>query len=122
MRVFSYIFDVSIDSSHILYKHCCKRCGVRLKDLLAFHIELARLLLISCKSRVSSQDSAGDKDGAQCARVCHLKRVSEISLKWGKYQHCLDKKREKPHHTSFGCSHCRVRLCKTDCFADYHNY
>ena len=63
VRVFSYFFDVSIDSSHILYKHCCKRCGARPKDLLAFHVELARLLLISCKSRVSSQDSAGDKDG-----------------------------------------------------------
>ena len=30
------------------------------------------VLLISCKSRVSSQDNASDKHGAQCARVCHL--------------------------------------------------
>ena len=122
VRVFSFFFDVGVDNAHILHKHCCKRGGVRPKDLLAFRVELARLLINGSKSRVSSQDSTGDKDGAQCARVCHLKRVSEIGLKRGKCQHCLDLKREKPHHTSFGCSHCRVRLCKTDCFADYHNY
>ena len=124
VRVFNHFYDVSIDNSYILYKHCCKRCRVKPKDHLAFRVELARLLLVngSGKSRVSSQDSAGSKDGAQCARVCHLKKVSEIGLKRGKCQHCLKVKRKKPRHTSFGCSECRVRLCKTDCFADYHNY
>ena len=82
VRVFSFFFDVGIDNAHILYKHCCKRGGVRPKDLLAFRVELARLLINGSKSRVSSQDSTGDKDGAQCARVCHLKSFRDRFEAW----------------------------------------
>ena len=47
VRVFSFFFDVGIDNAHILYKHCYKRGGVRPKDLLAFRVDLARLLIKS---------------------------------------------------------------------------
>ena len=119
LRPLIFCFDVSTNNAHILYKHNCKRCGVKPKDLLAFRLELARLLL-KFGTRSKAQSSAGTTGETQNVSVCYLKKVSDIGLKRGRCHQCLKMKRRR--HTSFGCSVCRVRLCKTDCFQEYYNY
>ena len=94
------------------------RCRVKAKDQLAFRLELARLLLrFATRCKVQSSSCRGEAQGVS---VCYLKKVSAIGLKRGRCHQCLKMKRKG--HTSFGCSVCRVRLCKTRCFEEYHNY
>ena len=123
IRLFHAGFDFSINNAHILYKHDCKRCKVKPKDGLAFRLDLARLLLKKGSRCRMATCSGGSSEGkAQSESVCYVKKVEEIGLKRGRCHHCLKMKKKKPHHTSFGCSVCRVRLCKTTCFKEYHNY
>ena len=88
-------------------------------DLLAFQLELVHLLLLegySCRKhrRPSFHDSEGTS--TEC---CRLVKVSEVKMKRGKCCHCSQKGR-KIHHTTFACGKCRVCLCKTPCFYNYH--
>lgn len=116
IRLFYAFHDLSIDNAHILYKHNCTKCSVKPKDQLSFRLELAHLLLqIGSRSSALKQPRSKDDQG-----LCLLKRVAEIGLKRGRCHQCLKKKREKPRCSSFGCSVCKVRLCKTTCFAEYH--
>ena len=108
----------------MLYKHSCHAHKLSAKDLLGFRLELVRLLL----------EQAGPKRGvvgarklvsnaAQSARVCELDRVSNIvDLKSGRCHYCQIKKKKSQHYTSFGCTVCHVRLCKTPCFAEFHHH
>ena len=98
-------------------------CGLPQKDimdLLAFRLELVHLLLLlegySCRKhrRPSFHDSEGTS--TEC---CRLVKVSEVKMKRGKCCHCSQKRR-KIHHTTFACGKCRVCLCKTPCFYNYH--
>ena len=57
----------------------CRRCGVKPKDLLAFRLELVRLLL-KPKPNVEVRGNLGAGQ-AQGTRVCCLKKVSIIGLK-----------------------------------------
>ena len=111
--------NFAINNAHILYKHNCRQSKVKPKDQLAFRLELARLLL-KFGSRSKQVHSSSGSGKAQDVSVCYLKRVSDIGLKRGRCHQCLQMKRSR--FTSFGCSVCEVRLCKTDCFAEYHNY
>ena len=117
LRPFLFCFDVSTNNAHILYKHNCKRCGVKPKDLLGFRLDLARLLLQFGSS--SKAQSSVNKGKAQDVSVCCLSRVSDIGLKRGRCHQCIKMKRKR--HTSFGCSVCKIRLCKIRCFQEYHN-
>ena len=45
-----------------------------------------------------------------------------IGLKRGRWRHCLLTKRTPVHSTSFGCTVCLVRLCKTPCFGEFHRH
>ena len=119
LRPFFMCYDVATNNAHILYKHNCKRCGVKPKDQLAFRLELARSLLrFGTRCKVQSSSCRGEAQGVS---VCYLKKVSEIGLLRGRCHQCLKMKRKRKD-TSFGCSVCRVRLCKTKCFEEYHNY
>ena len=115
-RLFYAFYDLSIDNAHILYKHNCIKFGVKPKDQLSFRLEVAHLLL-QIGSRTSALKHPRSKDDEG---LCLLKRVTEIGLKRGRCHQCLKTKRGKPNYTSFGCSACKVRLCKTTCFAEYH--
>ena len=112
LRPFLFCFDVSTNNAHILYKHNCKRCGVKPRDLLGFCLELAHLLLqFGDRSKAQSSVSTGK---VQDVSVCYLSRVSDLGLKRGRCHQCLKKKRTG--YTSFGCSVCKVRLRKIGCF------
>ena len=121
LRLFFQFLNYAINNAYLLYKHSCKRYGVKPMDLLAFRLELVRLLLQTTVRRPRNLD-VGSSSSSQSAKICYLKRVSEIGLSRGRCHQCLQMKIKPPHHTSFGCSVCRVRLCKTTCFRQFHNY
>lgn len=124
LRLFFAGLDFAINNAHILYKHNCKRCEVKAVDQLAFRLELASALLkAGSRCRKGSEGTCSDSKGkAHSESMCYLKTVEEIGLKRGRCHHCLKSKKERPRHTSFGCSVCLVRLCKTTCFEEYHTY
>ena len=122
LRMFYQSWNYAVNNAYVLYKHCCKRSKVKAKSSLRFHLELARLLLeksvrVRRRSQVDASSSRNLSGG-----VCCLVRLSDIGLKRGRCHQCLRVKRKKAHSTSFGCSVCRVRLCKTTCFKEFHQY
>ena len=47
-------------------------------------------------------------------------RVTDVGLKRGR-RNCLQAHRPQDRYfTMFACSSCRVQLCKTNCFNEYH--
>ena len=78
--------------------------------------ELARLLLEGGSKTRKAHPRTSDTS------VCYLKKVEEIGLKRERCYHCQRTRSRRPRHTSFGCSICKVRLCKIDCFAAFHRY
>lgn len=123
LRLFFQFFDYAINNASILYKHSCKRHGIHPKSLLDFRVELVHLLLerVHVGVRKSVKLGCGSTARAQSERVCYLERVSAIGLKRGRCRQCQLVKREPPRYTSFGCGVCGVRLCKTTCFAEFHD-
>ena len=102
ISLFSFVFHVSVVVRtpllvHSLLKEVGSRKGVR-------------------------KQSSENVGRAQTERICYLERVSEIGLKRGRCHHCQITKRQPPRSTVFGCGVCSVRLCKTTCFAEFHNY
>ena len=116
LRLFMTFFDYAVNNSFILYKHNCKTFSVKSVELLEFRLELARLLLKDTRIR-RGRESARDGDSPS---PCHLVRVSDVNLQRGRCYHCVKVKRRPMRYTSFGCSNCGVRLCKTTCFAEFH--
>ena len=114
--------DYAINNAHILYKHSCKRYDVRHKDSLAFRLELVHLLLEEVGLSKGVRQSSASVCKAQSERVCYLEKVSKIGLKRGRCRHCQLKNRKPPRSSSFGCGVCKVRLCKTTCFAEFHHH
>ena len=110
LRIFYQLWNYAVNNAHILYKHCCKRSKVKAKSSLRFHVELAWLLLQkSVRVRRCSHldvSSSSNLSGGVCC-------LSGIGLKRGRSHQCSRVKRKKAHSISFGCSVCRVRLCKT---------
>ena len=119
IRLFYTCKDFSINNAHILYKHNCKKSLIKPKDQHAFRLELAHLLLQE-GTRAKTTRPKERRGATEDTTVCRLMKVSEIGLKRGKCHQCLKKKRKRLCFTSFGCSECKVRLCKTTCFAEYH--
>ena len=120
---FFQFFDYAINNAYILYKHSCKIHKVRPKDSLEFRLELVHTLLKEVGSRKGVRQQSSENVGrAQTERVCYLERVSEIGLKRGRCHHCQNTKRQPPRSTVFGCGVGGVRLCKTTCFAEFHNF
>ena len=121
LRLFFHFFDIAINNAFILYKHSCKQQGVSPSSLLDFRLGLAHSLLDNSQRRNSCklvrQPGALDSN---C--LCTLMHVDEIGIKRGKCRNCLRRKVSHVHFTSFGCSVCRVRLCKVTCFDQYHRY
>lgn len=122
LRLFYQSWNYVVNNAYILYKHCCKRFKVKANSSLCFCLELARLLLqksvrVRRRSHVDVSSSSSSSGG-----VCCFVRLSDIGLKRGRCHQCSRVKRKRPHSTSFGCSTCRVRLCKTTCFKEFHQY
>ena len=88
------------------------------KELLQFRLELVDSLFQGSRKR--SRPSNVDRMD-QSHVICTLIRVTDLGLKRGRCYHCQQKKVSPVHFTSFGCSACRIRLCKTGCFTEYHN-
>ena len=93
-------------------------------DLLGFRLKLVHLLIEqtgSIRGVVRAHKVA--RDAAQSARVCELDRMSKIvDLKRGRCHYCQIKKKKSQHYTSFVCRVCRVRLCRTPCFEEFHRH
>lgn len=119
IRTFMTFFDFAVINAYIMYKLNCKAFGIvrnKCKDQLDFRLELVRIILKESRMRRMSQSTL---DSISIS-ACHLVKVSDIGLSRGRCYHCVKSKREKVGHTSFGCSNCRVRLCKTTCFHEFH--
>ena len=86
---------------------------------LSITLTLAHLLLQE-GTRAKTARPKERRGETENTTVCRLMKVSEIGLKRGKCHQCLKKKRKRLRFTSFGCSECRVRLCKMTFFAEYH--
>ena len=114
------LFYYAINNAYLLYKHNCKLFDMPPKELLDFRADLVNLLRQSRyrKRPVVPQSLRHSRDGV--LRGCSLCRVGEVGISRGKCRHCLDEGRRPVHHTTFACSFCKVRLCKTPYFADYH--
>ena len=115
-------FQFSINNAYLLYKHNCKLFDMPPKELLDCCADLVKLLIRRSRYRkrpVVPQSSSPSRDGVPTGG-CSLCRVGEVGISRGKCRHCLDVGRRPVHHTTFACSFCKVRLCKTPCFADYH--
>ena len=127
LRIFFHLFDLAVNNAFLLYKHNCNHCSLRPKDLFAFRLELVHCLLDSARKphrRPSLPQPCPDPDVA--SNPCRLVKVEHVHLdqgkilKRGKCHYCLQKKRKPVRYTVFACSHCRVRLCKTGCYDEYH--
>ena len=94
------------------------------KDLVGFRLELVHLLLEQAGPKIGVVRALKvPKDAAQSAGMCELDTVSNIvDLKRGRCHYCQIKKKKPQHYTSFVCRVCRVRLCKTPCFAEFHRH
>ena len=51
---------------------------------------------------------------------CYVEKLSALGMKRGKYRHSLNVIQKPVCYTSYGCGVCRVRLCKTCCFPEFH--
>ena len=113
-----------INNAYLLYEHSCHAHRLSAMDLFSFRLELVHLLLEQAESiRGVVRARKVAKDAAQSARVCELDRVYNIvDLKWGRCHYCQIKKKKPQHYTSFVCRVCRVQLCRTPCFAEFHRH
>ena len=119
VRPFMNFFDLAVTNAYILYKHNCVLYDIKLVDQFKFRLEITRSLLRKGKW-ARTRTKAGVEGTVDTEERCCLVQVSAIGLKRGRCFHCTQVKRPKIGSTSFGCSNCRVRLCKTKCFAAFH--
>ena len=125
LRIFFHLFDLAVNNAFLLYKHDCNRCSIKPRDLLAFRMELVHCLLDSARKQ-HRRPSLPQPCPDVASEPCRLVRVQDVrldqgkSLKRGKCHHCLQRKRKPCKFTVYACSHCRVRLCKTGCYDEYH--
>ena len=120
--IFFQFFDYAINNVYLLYKHSCHAHELSARDLLGFRLKLVHLLLEQAgPKRGVAKARKLARNAVQSARVCELDRVSNIvDLKRGRCHYCQIKKKKPQHYTSFRCTVCRVHLCKTPCFVEFH--
>ena len=118
LRLFFQFFDYSINNAYILKKHNCSKHGLKPKDLLEFRLELVHELLEDVGQKHDMVRSKGVGRGQNVN--CYVEKLSALGMKRGKCRHCLNVKRKPVCYTSYGCGVCRVRLCKTCCFPEFH--
>ena len=118
VRAFFQFFDYAINNAYLLYKHNCRLHDMTPRDLLDFRIDLMKLLIRPGKHRYRTVVPRSPSSGGSAS--CSLCRVGEVGLRRGKCRHCMDAGINPPHHTTFACCYCKVRLCKIPCFADFH--
>ena len=118
VRAFFQFFDYAINNAYLLYKHNCRLHDMTTRDLLDFRIDLMKLLIRPGKHRYRTVVPRSPSSGGSAS--CSLCRVGEVGLRREKCRHCMDAGINPPHHTTFACSYCKVRLCKIPCFADFH--
>lgn len=119
LRLFYQFFDYAVNNAYLIYVHNCRRCSVSAVELMLFRLDLANLMVNrSCTRRLRVRNCAS----VQSESVCHLVKVEEVGLARGRCSQCLEVKRKPVRFTSFACSTCCVRLCRTTCFAEYHKY
>ena len=117
LRPFFQFFDYAINNAYILYRHNCVIFGLKPMESFDFRLSLVGLLAKDTRCRKRPFPCMGD---AARQGGCRLKRLADISMSRGKCHFCIINKRRPVGFTSFGCSYCKVRLCKVDCFAEYH--
>ena len=125
-RPFMACLDFAVDNAYLLYRHNCVRFKAKLKDSLDFRKDLIDELLRDTlyRRRKASRDVWSGPSCTDGVGVCRLARVSSIGLSRGRCHQCLRNRKKqgvgKVGFTDFGCSCCKIRLCKIDCFDQFH--
>ena len=122
LRLFFQFFHYAVNNAYLLYKHGCIARNICPKDPLGFRLELVHVLLKVVGSKSGSTVQKKTRCNAQGDRMCELERMIKIGLKRGRCHHFQLMKRTPVHSTSFGCTICLVRLCKTPCFGEFHKH
>ena len=122
LRLFFQFFDYAVNNTYLLYKYSCIALNICPKDPLGFRLELVHVLSKVVGSKSGSTVQKKTRCNAQGDGMCELERVTKIGLKRGKCRHCELMRRTSVHSTSFGCTVCLVRLCKTPCFGEFHSH
>ena len=122
LRLFFQFFDYAVNNAYLLYKYNCIACNICPKEPLGFRLELVHVLLKVVGSKSGSTVQKKTRCNAQRDQMCELERVTKIGLKRGRCRHCQLTKRTPVHSTSFGCTVCLGRLCKTPCFGEFYSH
>ena len=123
LRLFFHLFDLVIGNSYILYKHECNRVGARPVASKDFRVELIHSLLSLSRRKYCSGYGSRSLDTHLCVGVCQLINAGDVQLKRGRCHLCVRVRENERHdqiYTVYACSVCKVRLCKVDCFARFH--
>ena len=121
-RAFFQFFDYAVNNAYLLYMHDCKRFGLKYVERKSFRMALTdQLLKKSPVRRTKSRALAAAVAPETVVVGCSLTRVADIGLTRGRCHYCNIMKRHPVGHTCFGCSHCKIRLCKIPCFALFHH-
>ena len=122
LRIFFQFFDYAIVNAYALYKNDCRHYGVKEDSPLQFRLRLIKLFCTDARHRKrKGNPSCSSAASRSFVRGCRLKRLADMNLTRGRCLHCLQTGRSPVRHTSFGCGFCGVRLCKIDCFKEFHD-
>ena len=119
--LFYCFFDLAINNAFILQKRSNEKKGLVPLRSVDFQFKLAHELIDSCQVRQKEKYRGIDHLNWVPSVVCRIRKAAEVGLKRGRCVHCLRTKPKcKCGYSSFACSCCRVILCKTRCFKNYH--
>ena len=119
LRLFFQFLDYAVNNAYLLYQHDCRRAGMRPVVRKDFRLALIDQLIRKCPIKCTRKRRALESVSSVVVG-CSLSRVSEIGLPRGRCYHCTVMKRHPVRHTFFGCSSCKVRLCKIPCYGEFH--
>ena len=136
LRIFYHFLDVAVVNAHCLYLENRQRAfhppllPQPPMDMLAFRCALIHSFCDGFSARKpTGRPPTVSRSVAVPGGNHSLVHVSALGMAKGRCQHCTLRGRHRQstagrprrrRETSFACSVCRVRLCKTPCYSLYH--
>lgn len=124
-----HMMDVSVLNAYNLYKVLNPTAPRTYKNLRRFHKQLVLNLLerYGTLTRVQSQPGAGAVDRVNEHHKKHMLVALPMTGNRKSQRRChvcthTTRKERKTTKSSYECSECKVALCITPCFAEFHSY